>query len=100
MTTDTDTDERFYARADAHVHLANNHLADVAPGKVSASMMFAASRFNVWVSAKDFKSGEDMTSKREEISAYFVEQYRAMLDHNLNNYIENFDAFMSPKVDS
>lgn len=96
----TDTDEKFYARADAHIHLANNQLADAARGKVTASMMFAAARFNAWVCAKDFESGEAMASKREEIMEYFIAQYRAMLDENLNNYIEHFDAYMTPKENS
>jgi hypothetical protein len=96
----TDTDEKFYARADAHIQLANNNLADTAPGKVSASMMFAASRFNAWVSAKDFTSGAEMETRREEIIEYFVSQYRAMLNDNVNNYIEHFDAFMNPKGNS
>jgi hypothetical protein len=95
-----DTDEKFYARADAHIQLANSHLADAAPGKASASMMFAASRFNAWISAKDFPSGAEMETKREEIIEYFTSQYRAMLTDNVNNYIEHFDAFMNPKGNS
>lgn len=93
----TDTDEKFYSRADAHINLANEQLSDAGRGKVSASMMFAASRFNAWVCAKDFSSGEAMASKREEIIDYFMMQYRAMLDENISNYIENFDAYMNPK---
>jgi PPE-repeat protein len=93
-----DTDEKFYTRADAHINLANGELAGASRGKVSASMMFAASRFNAWVSAHDFESGEEMASKRQEITEYFIGQYRAMLDTNLDNYIENFDAFMNPNA--
>ena len=95
-----DTDEKFYERADAHINLANDQLSGVSRGKASASMMFAASRFNAWVSAHDFESGADMASKRKEITEYFMGQYRAMLDTNLDNYIENFDAFMNPKASS
>lgn len=96
----TDTDEKFYTRADAHINLANEQLTGAARGKVSASMMFAASRFNAWVCAKDFDSGDAMASKREEIMEYFLAQYRAMLDENLKNYIEHFDAYMNPKANS
>ncbi|MET0355992.1 MAG: DUF3144 domain-containing protein [Cellvibrio sp.] len=93
-----DTDEKFFARADAHIHLANEHLSDAARGKVSASFMYAASRFNAWVSAADLQSQEELQSKREEILDYFVGQYRAMLEENLDNYIEHFDTFMNTKV--
>ena len=95
-----DTDEKFYERADAHINLANDQLSGVSRGKASASMMFAASRFNAWVSAHDFESGADMASKSTESTGYFMGQYRAMLDTNLDNYIENFDAFMNPKASS
>lgn len=90
----TDSDEKFYGRADAHIDLANNQLSSATPGKVSASMMFAASRFNAWMCAKDFESGDAMAGKREEIIDYFTHQYRSMLEENLNNYIEHFDAYM------
>lgn len=94
----TDSDEKFYARADAHIDLSNEQLADATRGKVSASMMFATSRFNAWISAKDFESGEAMATKREEIIEYFLTQYRAMLDENINDYIKHFDDYMNPKT--
>ncbi len=92
----TDADENFYARADQHIHLSNDQLADEpARGKVSASMLYAASRFNAWVSACGFQSGEQMAQAREETLAYFVEQYRLMLEENLDDYIANFDRYMA-----
>ena len=89
-----DTDEKFYARADAHIHLSNEQLAEAARGKVSASTMFAASRFNAWVTAQGFQSGEEMASKRDEAVAYFVNQFKLMLEENMDNYITNFDSYM------
>jgi hypothetical protein len=95
-----DTDEKFFKRADAHIHLANEQLSDAARGKVSASLMFAASRFNAWSSASDLQSKEEMQGKRDEVIDYFMSQYRSMLEENLDNYIEHFDAFMTSKVSS
>jgi len=41
------TDDKFYERADAHIHLSNDQISGyVAKGKVSASMMYATARFN------------------------------------------------------
>jgi hypothetical protein len=48
---DSETDEMFYRRADAHIDLANEQVADASRGKVSASFMYAVARFNSWVSA-------------------------------------------------
>lgn len=90
------TDNDFYDRADAHINLANEQLGGGDnPGAVSASMMFAATRFNTWVSARGFKSGEEMAQAREQMLKYFCEQYQMMLEDNLDDYINNFDHYMA-----
>lgn len=89
------TDESFYDRADAHIDLSNTQLQQVQDlGKVSASMMFGTTRFNAWVSARNFKSGEEMAQAREAMLKYFCEQYRMMLEDNLDDHINNFSAYM------
>ena len=89
------TDPKFYERADAHIQLSNDQLAQVdSPGKVSASMMYAITRFNAWVSACGFSSGEQMAAAREETLKYFCEQYRLMLEENIDDYISNFAKYM------
>ena len=89
-----DTDEKFFNRADEHIRLANDALSETARGKVGASLMFAAARFNAWVSAADLQSREEMQSRRDELLSYFLGQYKSMLEHNLDNYIEFFDDYM------
>ena len=61
-------------------------------------MMYATARFNAWVSACGFASASEMTAAREETIGYFVEQYRLMLEENLDDYVSNFDSYM--KVES
>jgi hypothetical protein len=90
----TDTDKDFYPRADAVIRLANDQLTDVSRGKVSASCMYASSRFSAWVSACGFDSGKDMAAAKQETIEYFVKQYRAMLEENLDDYIDNFGNYM------
>src|SRR5690606_17855155 len=63
----TDTDEHFYERADAHIHLANDHMADVGRGKVSASFLYGAARFNVYVAACNCDSKDHMVAERQSI---------------------------------
>lgn len=92
------TDDGFYNRADAHIHLSNDQLAGVdSKGKVSASMLYGTARFNAWLSALGFSSGEQMAAAREETLAYFSEQYRLMLEENLDDYIEHFAKYMQPR---
>jgi len=94
-TQENKVDEKFYERADAHIALANGHVnAQVHPGLASNSLMFAASRFNAWVTAAGFKSGEDMKKEKKEVLDFFTEQYRLMLEENFDNYAENYDHFM------
>lgn len=87
-------DENFFDRADAHIHLANEHGETIERGKVSASLLYAAARYNSWVGACGFKSGSDMREAKQETMNYFVEQYKKMLEENLDDYIENFDRYM------
>jgi hypothetical protein len=89
-----EADDTFYARADAHIDLSNDQCRGERPGRVSASMMYATSRFNAWVSATGFRSGEELANAREETIQYFVNQYRLMLEENLDDYIQNFERNM------
>jgi hypothetical protein len=87
-------DDKFFERADAHIHLSNEQLKEISRGKVSASMMYSVARFNVWNSACGFENAEQMASAREETIDYYVTQYRKMLEENLDDYIEYFNKYM------
>lgn len=87
-------DPHFFDRADAVINLANEQYKAIDRGKVSASLMYATARFNSWISACGFENAEDMRSAQEETIQYFVEQYRVMLEENLNDYIEHFATYM------
>jgi len=59
-------DDKFYERADAHIHLSNEQLEDIDRVRASASMMYATARFNAWVSARGVGTKEEMAASREE----------------------------------
>lgn len=95
-----DVDDQFYDRADSHIHLSNDQITEeVGRGKVSASMMYATARFNAWVSACGWPNGEDMKASREEILDYFANEYRKMLEENIDDYIDNFNNYMRAEED-
>jgi Protein of unknown function (DUF3144) len=94
MPTDKNDDDDFYERADAHIHLSNDQAKDVDRGKVSASMLYGAARFNAWVTARGFDDAAGMRAAKEETLKYFVAQYTKMLEENLDDYMENFDGYM------
>ena len=88
-------DEKFFERADAHIALANGHVnQQTHPDHVSNSFMYAASRFNAWLSALGFEDGETMRQKKQELLDYFVGQYKTMLEEHLDDYADNFDRYM------
>ena len=90
-----EVDEEFYERADAHIHLSNDQISDKATlGKVSASNMYATARFNAWVSACGWSNGKEMAESKQETLDYFINEYRKMLEENLDDYIENFESYM------
>lgn len=105
MTTQTPTqtggqlDDKFYERADAHIHLANDQVEDASHQMVNASLMFASARFSAFVSARGFASGEAMKAKRAETIEYFVAGFRQMLEGNLDAYIANFEAYVHASKD-
>jgi hypothetical protein len=96
MGADLKEDPTFYDRADSFIHLANEHGNQIGRGKVSASMMYGCSRFQAWNAACWADDVEDMKAKRQETVKYFVEQYQAMLEEHLDDYIEHFAKYMRP----
>ena len=87
-------DDKFYERADAHIHLANDQVEEATHQMVNASMLFAAARFSAFVSARGFTSGAAMEAKRAETIEYFVTGFRQMLEGNLDAYSKNFDSYL------
>jgi hypothetical protein len=87
-------DDAFYARADAHIHLANDQAENAGHEMVNASLMFASARFSAFVSARGFASSEAMQAKRAETIEYFVTGFRQMLEGNLDAYIKNFETYV------
>lgn len=92
-------DDQFFSRADAHIRLSNEQLSEANRSQVSASMLFATSRFNAWLIAGGAKSGKEMSESRDDMIKYFTEQYRLMLEENINDYIKNYDNYMQANND-
>jgi len=97
MGVDLQEDPTFYDRADEHIRVANSHYPDTGRGKVSASFMYGCARFQAWNAATWADNADDMRARRAETVKYFVEQYQAMLEENLTDYIEHFESYMRTK---
>ncbi len=91
-------DPTFYKRADEHIHLSNKQVSEeIGRGMVSASFLYSAARFNAYVSASGFKSSKEFIEQKEAIMAYFMDEYKRMLEDNLDDYISNFSKYLAPK---
>ena len=92
-----DVDAGFWDRADAHIHLANGQCDSADAGKVSASLLYAASRFNAFIVASNATSAESLSQSRGQTLEYFTQQFRSMLEENLDDHIKNFSNYSSHK---
>ncbi|HEV3144854.1 MAG TPA: DUF3144 domain-containing protein [Gemmataceae bacterium] len=76
-----DVPPEFYDCVDKFIHLANELTGEHGTTRVSAVIMFAAARYNAHcMLAQD----PDWQQNREKAVAYFVEQYRMMLEDNID----------------
>lgn len=58
--------------------------------------MFSLARFNAWVSATGYNSAKEMEDDKEGIMDYFSSEYKKMLEENIDDYVANFDTYMTP----
>ena len=87
-------DDAFWQRADEVINLANAQCESAdSTDEVSASLLYASARFNAFQIAATAQSAADIQSGKDDAVAYFTEQYRQLLQDNLDDYIENFDEY-------
>jgi hypothetical protein len=87
-------DKDFFKRTDAFIKVANELSTEHDLGKVSASMLYAAARFNAFIVASSAGSKEEAESNKDDAINYFAEQYRSMLKANMKDYIDKYDDYM------
>ena len=90
-------DEHFFKRADAHINLSNEQLADAPRGEVMASMLFGSARWAVWIAAAAVGDPQGLAQKREDAIGYYVGQFRMMLESNMDDYVNNYANFVASK---
>ena len=86
----------FFDRANALINLANDQCGSTHPSEVSASTLYASARFNAFIVAATTGNAQAMSSEKERALESFTEQFRKMMDANLDDFIENYDQYMKP----
>ena len=93
-----EVDDKYYERADAHIRLSNDQITEeVGHGKVSASFMFGAARFNAHLTATSWNTQKEFSDGKEDAIKYFVSEYRKMLVEHMDDYEEHFNAYTGVK---
>jgi PPE-repeat protein len=90
-------DKDFFKRTDAFINVANGLIKEHDMGKVSASMLYAAARFNAYIVASSAEDKAAADRNKVEAIEYFTEQYRSMLIANMDDYIEKYDEYLAPQ---
>ncbi|ARD24123.1 MULTISPECIES: DUF3144 domain-containing protein [Shewanella] len=92
---ETNPDKAFFERANQFINVANENNQDpqVKTGEISASFMYSLARYNAWFASTSFDNAEQMKQKKAEMVAYYVEEYRKLLEGNMEDYITNFDEY-------
>lgn len=73
-------EQEFFNVVDRFIHLANEMVPQHGVSRVSATLLFAASRFN----AHNYYAADGDPANREAMIDYYCEQYRKMLMDNLD----------------
>ncbi len=87
-------DNSFYDRADEIIALVNEQADSTTNSKVSASLMFAAARFNAFIAASMSKDFDDFKEHREDAIEYFTDQYEINFIDNIDDYIKNYEKYI------
>ncbi|MEW6289664.1 MAG: DUF3144 domain-containing protein [Thermodesulfobacteriota bacterium] len=95
--SNTDKDKEFYEMADAYIALANKQSKNAEQGKVSATFLYAAARFNIFLVATGATSADEFAAKKENIFEYFTTEYKKMLEEHFADYQANFDRYLGKK---
>ena len=87
-------DSDFWDRVDQIIDLANKQSKEVPNGDVSASLLYAVSRFNAFITAITSEDKEQLKNNKKEAIEYFSDQYKKMLSENIDIFIENYEEYL------
>ncbi|HHX83683.1 MAG TPA: DUF3144 domain-containing protein [Pseudomonadaceae bacterium] len=89
-----DTEQQFWSLVEGLIEEANQQASSGEPTQVSHALLYAAARFNVYVTAAATASRAEFKEQQQEIKALLMEQFEAMLDANLDDYLENYKVYL------
>lgn len=91
--SDEELDEIFRRMADMFIDQANELSAGNSKENVGLALLYAASRFNAFVVSQHAATLEDFEKDVPGARSFFQEQYRQMLDENLEDYKQVYNKY-------
>ena len=89
-----ETEQKFWNLVEELIEAANQKASAQEPALVSDALLYAAARFNVYVAAAAAADRAEFKAELEEVKALLLEQFAAMLDANLDDYLENYKLYL------
>jgi hypothetical protein len=89
-------DKEFWDRINGIINQANAQCDSAATDAVGVSTMYAAARFNAFIAASSTGSSENLKAEKQRALDHFTDQFRKMMDENLEDFIANFGNYMEP----
>lgn len=90
----SDTEQQFWDLVENLVENANHQAAQQGPALVSDALLYAAARFNAYTSAINTAERREFKEELPDIKNLLMQQFEAMLDANLEDYLENYKIYL------
>jgi flagellar biosynthesis/type III secretory pathway protein FliH len=90
----SDTEQQFWDLTEELIETANQKAAEQDTAMISDAMLYAAARFGAYASAVATAERKEFKEDQAEIKAMLMEQFEAMLDANLADYLENYKVYL------
>ena len=88
--TEEQRNQLYRQMADSFISVANQHAEQQNKVMVSSAFLYGSARFSAFVTAVQAQELETYEADREEAVEYFVNEFRRMLNENLDNYRDVF----------
>lgn len=89
-----DIDKEYRSIVNSFIDLANKHCETAKRENVSMALLYAASRFNSFVVASHASDIKKYELDRGKAFEFFINEYKKMLNENLDDYRKFFDENM------
>ena len=90
----SDNEQQFWDLVDEQIGSANEKTETQEPSLVGDAMLYAAARFNVYLTAASATERKEFKDGLGETKAMLMAQFETMLDANLEDYLENYKVFL------